>query len=146
MPLSQPCHFTDKALPPLIPQLDTLKCQKHHSSKPILHRPEDPLIIPSDVKSGPCHCRIMAFNVSCNTEQQNVGANGKKVAFFLKRAFLAIVLVLAEACIFLAWCMGQSLKLDVAVNKDDVEYEERIPKTALGARGVRARRGKHRGR
>lgn len=75
------------------------------TGRPIVNRPGHPVIIPADVRSVRDHCRIMVLKVSCNKEQQNIDASRKEIAAFAKQEFLAIVLVLANACMYLAWCL-----------------------------------------
>lgn len=61
------------------------------SGRPIPSRPRDLVIIPADVKSVQCFCRIMVLKASCSKEQRNIDANRKKKkTFFPKQEFLAI--------------------------------------------------------
>ena len=68
---------------------------------PADQHPGDLVIVPSDVKSVQCFCRIVVLKTSCNREQQKMMPI-RKTYLLPKQEFLAIILVLAKACIFLA--------------------------------------------
>lgn len=77
------------------------------SGRPIPSRPRDLVIIPADVKSVQCFCRIMVLKASCSKEQRNIDANRKKKKkkpSSPNKNFWQFLL-LAKAFMFLAWCL-----------------------------------------